>query len=189
MFPIMTTPRSRRAFTLVELLVVLGVITVLIGLLLPTLSKARRYSQMVRCAAQLKNIGAGWIMYVSKENRALPPAVNLPAPRGTAPDELTIMKVMEKQVPSANVWQCPSDDRGYFEQRACSYEYLPALTIARDPENAVTLATYSRAHPQDVPILADAEVFHPTPAEPIQRQCLYYDGHVEWLKLPEGISP
>ena len=56
----------RRAFSLVELLVVLGVIAVLIGILLPVLASARRSANRAACLANLKQIDAGLQMYASQ---------------------------------------------------------------------------------------------------------------------------
>jgi prepilin-type N-terminal cleavage/methylation domain-containing protein/prepilin-type processing-associated H-X9-DG protein len=59
-------------FTLVELLVVIGVIAVLISLLLPALNKARESANRLACASNMRQVGQIMFMYVSENQGTLP---------------------------------------------------------------------------------------------------------------------
>src|SRR3954453_6011482 len=60
------------AFTLVELLVVIGIIALLIGVLLPALNKARQSANNIKCMANLRTIGQALHIYVAQNNGVLP---------------------------------------------------------------------------------------------------------------------
>jgi prepilin-type N-terminal cleavage/methylation domain-containing protein/prepilin-type processing-associated H-X9-DG protein len=66
---------ARRAFTLVELLVVIGIIAVLISILLPSLAKARKAAQTVSCLANLRSIMQATHIFASQNSGYLPGSV------------------------------------------------------------------------------------------------------------------
>src|SRR6478672_6462578 len=66
--------RIGNGFTLVELLVVIGIIAVLVGILLPALNKARRSAATVQCSSNMKQIATAMLQYIANSKGKFPPS-------------------------------------------------------------------------------------------------------------------
>lgn len=73
---------SRRAFSLVELLVVIGVIGILLALLFPTLALSWAYARRVNCQSNLRQVGQALIMYANENHGWIIPVDNDPTNEG-----------------------------------------------------------------------------------------------------------
>jgi prepilin-type N-terminal cleavage/methylation domain-containing protein/prepilin-type processing-associated H-X9-DG protein len=105
-------PRTKRAaFTLVELLVVIGIISVLISILMPALTKARAQARATACQSNLRSIGQFLIMYAQANDDIMFPynlgGANPPTNRWMA---VVFPNNMVKGNPMPKVMLCPSDD-------------------------------------------------------------------------------
>ncbi|HEY1686092.1 MAG TPA: type II secretion system protein [Tepidisphaeraceae bacterium] len=60
--------KRKSGFTLVELLVVIGIIAVLISMLMPALSKAQAQSKQIQCASNMRSIGQAMLVYANDNN-------------------------------------------------------------------------------------------------------------------------
>ncbi len=97
---------KKYAFTLVELLVVIGIIGILAGMLLPTLAAARKKAQTTTCINNMKQVGTALMMYTGDNKNATTEMVDS--------DNIYYPAKLNKYV-GANIWSCSAvEDDKYF---------------------------------------------------------------------------
>jgi prepilin-type processing-associated H-X9-DG protein len=194
---------------LIELLVVLAIISLLAGLLLPAVMRARESGRAVYCLNQMKQIGMGIARFTDRHDGYFPRSQHSAFSRG----ELTWARVIAPELGSsatawrdllASVYRCPSDPRpntlsyglnvyfelgpddGYEEEwRRVASIPNPSATIllAENSSSADHIMPNFWATPQD----ADGDLAHRRHQQ--KANYLFVDGHVERRALAGVYDP
>jgi prepilin-type N-terminal cleavage/methylation domain-containing protein len=108
-----TRSRLRSAFSLVELLVVIGIAAMLLSILLPALRVAREMAQSTQCQSNLRQIGFAFMQYANENHGSMPSwsgwhATPFPSPTNPG-DEVSWCGKINKIIPAdSRVYYCPS---------------------------------------------------------------------------------
>ncbi len=145
-------PGDPRGFTLVELLVVIGIIALLVGMLMPVLSRAREAANRAKCLSNLQQIGMAFFMYVNANKWNFPStagggvAYALPSDwiywqptrdlQQSAIAKYLANRVLDRKVLD-NVFVCPSDDlNGHmfgFDAAQYRFSYVMNRNFGSEP--------------------------------------------------------
>ena len=198
----------RRGFSLIELMVVIGIIAVLIALLLPSLQMARQSALRLQCMNNLRQIGHGLMMYANA-NKYLPLRFGTPNHPETGgawgyDEELIAMKACVKQT-----FVCPTHvDSGiddtphqpsygmnwYFDNqpytKGRSSDILVAESMGSDGKGSHR-ADRDHISPGQLDLYRHGAGGSSLTTAGLRRRSnwLFFDGHVEWLTYDDASGP
>jgi hypothetical protein len=154
-----------------ELLVVIVILAVLIGILLPVVSKARTAGKRVACRAQLSDMGRLFQMYLNDSRNKLPhvnPVPSLKTIAGPPVTELLMKYTRDVQ----RGWKCPADQikrrmegapegfETYFDREGISYLYNPHLALLYAGKQLNDHPLYRAGKQNILAIFYEFEAFH-----------------------------
>jgi prepilin-type N-terminal cleavage/methylation domain-containing protein/prepilin-type processing-associated H-X9-DG protein len=177
----------KKAFTLIEILVVIGIIALLAAILFPVLSRARERARTTNCASNEKQIALSLIQYTQDNDRRFPPL------NDTGTDGWSVVIGIREP----NVFQCPSEEQapadGYTDYWLNSDLMGVSNVRVRYPSNTILIGD-GDAGPTGYNLAAQADATTTPPiqawdvnADYTQRHFdganyAFADGHVKWLK-------
>jgi len=164
---------------LIELLVVISVIAMLMGILVPVLSKARAIVKRTSCQSNLRQLGMAFRVYLDDNNNIMPKACRMLSV--TTTEDPAITDLLLPLISEEKVFRCPSDTvKKYYIEEKTSYEYNSFL--AGQAVSQSFMAKRLNLNERNIQILYDFEPFHGKAGTVGAKNYLYADCHVGNLK-------
>ena len=165
-------PAATGAFTVIELLVVMGIIAVLAGVAVPLYARVTQNARAAACVSNMRHLGTGLSLYLGDHNMRMP---TLLAARQHSTDPGPVIDdTLNTYVTDPRVFACPADVNGVAAQSGTSYYWN--VLINGQSAAALHMLNLSTTNSQ-IPILCDKGPFHPY--QPSQVNLLYADGHAD----------
>jgi prepilin-type N-terminal cleavage/methylation domain-containing protein/prepilin-type processing-associated H-X9-DG protein len=172
----------QKAFTLVELLVVISIIALLMGILMPAVNKARASAKRTVCKSNLRNVALAFRTYLNDNGEIMPPACGFPSlddpndPTSKPP----ITKFLLPYLSDPEIFRCPADKgKKYFLSEGTSYAYNSRLGGKRISQSR--LAKRHDEKERNIHVMYDYDPFHGKPGKPGSKNYLYADWHISDL--------
>ncbi len=150
------------AFTLVEMLVVIAVLSILIALTLPALGRAKKSGKRALCISNLSQIGSAFEMYFQDNSMRFP--WNCTSYPSTETSRSPIKSALLQYCPKDELFRCPDDSEGLYEEDGISYlwnRYQIELPGNERADAKSYLDGFGGEVPsENFPIMSDGAPFH-----------------------------
>ncbi len=165
---------SRRgpAFTLMELLVTVGILAVLAGIAVPATDRVLHKARSAQCMSNLRNLGAALQSYLAENNNIMPTLVTA-RPSKDDEDLAAIDNTLNEHVSSPDVFRCPADHQHFYEKTGTSYTWNNLLN-GQSASSLLMMGFIKEGN--RIPVMGDKEGFHKF--RDVKVNILYADGHV-----------
>lgn len=192
-------------FTLVEVLVVIGVVGMLMGLVLPAMASFKNEAKSTQCLSNLRQLFTALETSRQARKDVFPYAAPLPVPAGQFAVVEGLPQSLKAIIPvESEVWMCPADLSQESEEIGTSYIYLPGAWMLAEPPmppepgaaplsdaaNRIRVARlvtdrFTHGFLHSLPVIADSDDYHRN-GNRQPRNGVFPDGNARVIKPSDG---
>jgi len=186
---------KRQAFTLIELIVTISIVSVLAALIIPAVNRSLEKGRAAKCVGNLRQVGTAFQLYLQDNQYRMPQRV-YPIPYGDGGkygyDEMLLPYVNN----TTGIFQCPSQSSKNYPAEpsyGMNWYYDNQIVIGLERPARVILATDTRGNFGTGSHRADRDSESPgqlaSDRHSGKANFLFFDGHVETLTHAETLAP